>query len=162
MLGKSVLELGAGVGFDGVVAHAMGAKNVVITDGNTDVLQLAEKNIAVNCDSQDGRAVSTGQLRWNTEDEKAYKDTNWDYIFAADVTYLKKNRADLLASISNLSGQNTVTYISMEPRNVDEVNDVLKEAEAHGLRWTEEKLPVDPEKDMCGILCARMFSLRKL
>ena len=49
----------------------------------------------------------------------------------------------------------------MEPRNIGEVEGVLDEAIKHGLRWEEQKLPIDKEKTMCGIMCARLFVLTK-
>ena len=164
--GKSFLELGAGVGFDGLIACSMGSTDVVISDGNEDVLKLAEENIEINIAEARRSDIRTGRLRWNTDDEKGYlvspvKQEPWDYIVAADVTYLKKNRADLMASIAHLSGPKTVTLLSMEPRNVDEVADVLGEVERAGLHWREERLPVDPEKSQCSLLCARMFLLTK-
>ena len=164
--GKSLLELGAGVGFDGLIASSMGSSDVVISDGNEDVLKLADKNIAINIPEDRRGSIRTGRLRWNTDDENSFlvspvKKQPWDYIVAADVTYLKKNRADLLASIARLSGPNTVTLLSMEPRNVDEGVDVLQEVQRVGLRWTEQRLPVDPEKSQCNLLCARMFLLSK-
>ena len=112
---------GAGVGFEGIIANVLGASEVAITDGSEEVLHLADENIRLNWDSTDGSAVYTGRLRWNTDDEKQYLNKQWDYILAADVTYLKKNRADLIATIKHLSSPTTVTYLSMEPRSVDEV-----------------------------------------
>jgi hypothetical protein len=124
-------------------------------------LKLADENIDTNVAAEDRSKIRTARLRWNTDDEASFKEKSWDYIFAADVTYLKKNRPDLMASIAHLSGPNTVTFLSMEPRNVGEVEDVLALAEKNGLKWKEEKLPIDPIKEGCSLLCARMFSLTK-
>jgi predicted nicotinamide N-methyase len=165
MLGSSVLELGAGVGFTSLIANALGASEVVITDGNTDVLKVADFNIKTNAPESSISDLHTAQLRWNTEDEIPLKNSNkgrpWDYLIAADVTYLKKNRVDLITSISNLSGPNTVTMISMEPRNVGEIEDVLSIVEKQGLTWREEQLPIDKEKSQCNLMCARMFLISK-
>ena len=117
--------IGAGVGFEGIIANVLGASEVAITDGSEEVLHLADENIRLNWDSTDGSTVYTGRLRWNTDDEKQYLNKQWDYILAADVTYLKKNRADLIATIKHLSSPTTVTYLSMEPRSVDEVHTSL-------------------------------------
>lgn len=165
MSGSTLLELGAGVGFTSLIANALGATEVVITDGNTDVLKVADFNIEMNAPETKLPNLRTAQLRWNTEDEKALKSNKdgrpWDYIVAADVTYLKKNRVDLITSISNLSGPNTITMISMEPRNVGEVEDVIKIVESLGLSWREEQLPIDKVKSQCNLMCARMFLLTK-
>jgi predicted nicotinamide N-methyase len=165
MSGSTLLELGAGVGFTSLIANALGATEVVITDGNTDVLKVADYNIEMNAPETKLSNLRTAQLRWNTEDEKALKSNKdgrpWDYIVAADVTYLKKNRVDLITSIANLSGPNTLTMISMEPRNVGEVEDVIKIVESLGLSWREEQLPIDKVKSQCNLMCARMFLLTK-
>jgi predicted nicotinamide N-methyase len=165
MSGSSVLELGAGVGFTSLIANALGSSEVVITDGNSDVLKIADQNIKTNSPESDISNIRTAQLRWNTDDQIPFKNNHdgrpWDYIIAADVTYLKKNRFDLLTSIAYLSGPKTVTMISMEPRNVGEVEDVLAIAEAQGLSWKEKELPVDKVKSQCNLMCARMFVLTK-
>jgi predicted nicotinamide N-methyase len=159
-----VLELGAGVGFTSLIADALGASDVTITDGNEDVLRLADENIRVNVGKPHQESVRTARLRWNTEDEAAFtqREKPWDYIFASDVTYLKKNRADLIASIYHLSGPKTVTYVSMEPRRAGEVEEILGLAEAQGLTWKEENLSIDTIKQGCGLLCERMFSFTKV
>lgn len=165
---KSVLELGAGVGFTSLVSHAMGAKDVLITDGNEDVLKLANRNIDLNCDTSDPKAknVRTARLQWNTEDEKdnlisPLTGRSWDFIFASDVTYKKAAWGDLLACIGHLTGPNTKTILSMEPRNVGEVEGVMAEARKQGLQVKEETLPIDKESTMCGMMCARLFVLTK-
>lgn len=164
--GSSVIELGAGVGFTSLVAQALGSTDVVITDGNEDVLKLANTNIKINVPTEESNTIKTGRLRWNTEDELHYLASSsnkpWDYIIAADVTYLQKNRPLLFSTISKLSGPNTVTILSMEPRNVGEVEDVLEEAKKNGFTWKEEGLPVDPVKSQCSLLCARLFILSKV
>jgi len=161
MRDKSVLELGAGVGFSSLVANALGATNVVITDGNTDVLQIADKNIEINVDRNQRNNIRTAQLQWGTDDLKPFIDTNWDYILAADVTYKKTAWAPLMGSIAKLSGPNTVTLLSMEPRNIGEIEGILAEAELQGLQWTEQQLPIDKDKIQCNLLCGRLFLLTK-
>lgn len=160
--GKTVIELGAGVGYEGIIAHLLGAKEVAITDGSEEVLKLADENIAINCDISKS-PVYSGRLRWNTEDEKAFLQNGktWDIILASDVTYLQKNRADLMNSIVHLSGPQTVTYLSMEPRSVDEVKDTLAEATKAGLIYEETRSLVDADKIGCKLQCARIFALRK-
>ena len=110
-----VLELGGGVGFTGLVANALGAKEVWITDGDRDVLKLAERNMALNADSG---SVKVAQLRWSTDDELPFLSSKWDFILASDVTYKRSSWPDLIHCIYRLStpGQ-TKTILSMEPRN---------------------------------------------
>ena len=160
---KRVIELGAGIGFTSIIAKQLGAKEVVITDGDEGVLKIADRNIDLNLPSDKG--IKTGRLRWNTEDEKAFITTvgedPWDYIVIADCTYKKAAWADLVSSISHLSGPDTVTLVSGEPRSVGESEGFLEEVEKQGLQWKEEKLPVDPAKDKCNLQCPRLFAITK-
>ena len=55
----------------------------------------------------------------------------------------------------------TKTILSMEPRNIGEVEGVLAEAKKQGLQWEEQELPVDKEKTMCGFMCARLYVFTK-
>lgn len=42
---KNVVDIGCGVGFLGITCAMLGAKRVVLTDGNMDVLTMAQQNI---------------------------------------------------------------------------------------------------------------------
>ena len=86
----------------------------------------------------------------------------WDYIIIADCTYKKASWPDLISCIVHLSSSNTKTILAMEPRNVGEVEGVLKEAERQGLKWKEEKLPIDANVLQCSLSCARAFTLSKI
>ena len=88
--GKRVLELGAGAGFTSILAASLGAKQVVASDGNSRVLQLAEKNAAANLAPAELRAIDFSQLRWEDAADPSWKfeqGSNFDVILAADVTY---------------------------------------------------------------------------
>lgn len=157
--GKSVIELGAGVGYSSLIANILGASEVVITDGNEDVLKLADENVKNNLDVKPPTIVRTARLRWNTEDELNFKDRSWDYVLASDVTYKKSAWKDLLHTIAELSTENTKTILSMEPRNVGEVEGVLREAANFGLDSIEE--PLSRRGSVCNLLCPRLFILSK-
>ena len=160
---KRIIELGAGIGFTSLVAKELGAGEVVITDGDEVVLALADQNIRLNIPSDQLNTIKTGRLRWNTPDEANFIDEKktWDYILVADCTYKKAAWADLVSSIVHLSGPNTITLVSGEPKSVGEVDGFLAEAEKQGLTWHEESLPVDPVTDQCNLQCARLFSFVK-
>jgi len=157
-----VLELGAGVGFSSLVANSLGAAEVVITDGNEDVLKLADENIAVNVPRESAGVVRTARLRWNTDDEaallRAQDGAPWDFVLASDVTYRKAGWKDLTACISHLTGPTTKVILSMEPRNKGEVEGVLALLKDQGLVWKEADVPsADPAKTFCSPFCARLF-----
>lgn len=159
--GKTVIELGAGVGFGGLIANQLGARAVVITDGNQDVLKLANENIKINVQSDALSTVSTAQLRWGTDDIDSFARDQWDYVLASDVTYRKDSWPILMKTLADLATSKTTVLLSMEPRNVGEVEGVLAQAELHGLQWVEEKLPINPDTEQCSLLCARLFKLSK-
>jgi predicted nicotinamide N-methyase len=162
--GAKTVELGAGIGFTSLVANALGATDVTITDGDPDVLKLAEKNIDLNVEKTQLSQIKTARLRWSTEDETPFltSERPTDYIFISDCTYKKAAWKDLMGTVQRLSGPETKTILSMEPRNVGEVEGVLAEARAQGLTVSEERLPVDAKKTQCSLLCARLFTLSKL
>ena len=164
---RRVIELGAGIGFTSIIAKELGAGEVLVTDGDEGVLKIADTNIDLNFPSNaiTGTGIKTSILRWNTEDEKAFISAQgerpWDYILIADCTYKKAAWPDLVSSIAHLSGPNTVTIVSGEPRSVGEMEGFLAEVEKQGLLWKEEKLPIDPVKDQCNLQCPRLFAITK-
>ena len=48
---KRVIELGAGIGFTSIIAKQLGAAEVVITDGDEDVLKIADFGWSVHAPS---------------------------------------------------------------------------------------------------------------
>ena len=164
--GAKVVELGSGVGFTSIVAKFLGATDVTITDGNKEVLALANDNIDLNVASSQRGEIRTQQLRWSTSDETPFIESAREkpikFIIAADCTYKKAAWPQLLGTIARLSSPGvTKTFMSMEPRNIGEVEGLLAEAQKQGLQVIERQLPVDPVKSQCNLLCARLFELTK-
>ena len=185
-----VIELGGGIGFSSLIANALGATDVTITDGNNDVLKLAQKNIEINVPQHKRSQIRTAQLRWGTDDENNFisnnnnKDVNNinsnsnsnsnsggssngnvkapDFILVSDCTYKKAAWPDLIGTIYRLSDTHTRTILSMEPRNIGEVEGVIAEAKKQGLVVEEKQIPVDPIKSQCSLLCARLFEIKRI
>mmetsp|Transcript_16458 Transcript_16458/g.23408 ORF Transcript_16458/g.23408 Transcript_16458/m.23408 type:complete len:295 (-) Transcript_16458:147-1031(-) len=72
--GKNILELGAGLGLCGILANKIGARKVVMTDGDTDALSGMRQNVNLNtCTSDKDRLPSSNhslkchQLRWGQD-----------------------------------------------------------------------------------------------
>ena len=76
--GKRVLELGAGVGLPGLVAHSLGAE-VWLTDHDAGVLQIARDNARRN-GVGNIHAVTADWLNWTI-------DQQYDVILGADIVY---------------------------------------------------------------------------
>ncbi len=72
--GKRVLELGAGLGLCGIACHYLGAKRVLLTDGDTDVLENLRHNVSLNLLSprEDGKNDNGGDD--DSESGGEYKD----------------------------------------------------------------------------------------
>lgn len=87
--GKSVLELGAGVGLPGVVARHLGAEPVRQTDHITEALELCRLNAAANGVSGIELALANWDA-WN--DSRSY-----DLIIGSDVIYERQAHAALAA-----------------------------------------------------------------
>ena len=110
---KRVLELGAGLGLCGIVAHKLGASEVCLTDGDANVLKNLRYNVKANVTANDDDECSTvtcPQLIWdhNIEqflDSQQQKQKGidgrryYDLIMAADVAYMSKSIEPLLKTV---------------------------------------------------------------
>lgn len=75
MESDNILELGSGLGKCGLVAyHALNARygNTVLTDGDTNTMQLLQKNVAFNTSHEDGNRISCQQLKWGRRNAKTF------------------------------------------------------------------------------------------
>ena len=98
--GKTVLELGCGLGLASLAALKLGARLVYATDGSVTTVELASHNVLSNANQQeltsDFRAgFSAGVLRWGNEYdmERALAVTGglgFDIIIGVDVLYGNK------------------------------------------------------------------------
>mmetsp|Transcript_5561 Transcript_5561/g.8124 ORF Transcript_5561/g.8124 Transcript_5561/m.8124 type:complete len:265 (+) Transcript_5561:95-889(+) len=143
MKGKKVLELGAGLGLCGLLAYFLGARQVVLTDGDTDVLANMRDNVASNTlnEHKSENTISCHQLRWG----KSNHDTEvlathfgkFDIILASDVIYMEEAIEPLFDTIMELltMKKNGMVWLSYARRNVG-IDAVLSCAQRHGLQWT--------------------------
>jgi len=81
--GKSVLELGAGVGLPSIVVAKLGASDVVMTD-MVQLLELGTRNAEAN-DVID--KVEVLELDWDKPEASPVHGRHFDYVIAADVIY---------------------------------------------------------------------------
>lgn len=106
--GRSVLELGCGVGLLGLVAKLAGARHVVLTDADPLVLSLCKHNLQLNhrisagAADVEGTALATApidvrQLDWRDESalDGALPKGGVDVVLAADVVYEEGVSANL-------------------------------------------------------------------
>lgn len=103
--GRSVIELGAGVGMASVAA-ARGGASVVATDYSTEALRFVTYNALRN-----GVALDTGRLDWRL----VRGDEKFDIVIAADVLYERVNLLPIITAIETLLAPGGVAYIA-DPR----------------------------------------------
>eukprot|EP00039_Didymoeca_costata_P029814 m.26525 g.26525 ORF g.26525 m.26525 type:complete len:322 (-) comp7805_c0_seq1:133-1098(-) len=90
-VGKRVLELGCGVGLNGIACAKMGCASVVLTDYEDSILQNTQRNVESN---NVVNVASVSKLDWrsisHTESENSERvvpEKDFDIVIAADVIY---------------------------------------------------------------------------
>ncbi|KAF9618442.1 hypothetical protein IFM89_001165, partial [Coptis chinensis] len=99
---KRILELGAGYGLAGlVIAASTDAEEVVISDGNPQVVDYIQRNIHANSGAFTETRVKSMLLHWNQEDVSNVLNT-FDIIIASDCTFFKEYHDGLAQTIKSL------------------------------------------------------------
>jgi predicted nicotinamide N-methyase len=140
---KSVLELGAGLGICGILAHKLDASVVVLTDGDTNTLQALRQNVALNTESNvPSSIIQCKQLRWGKHlDEFASSCiSKYQVIIGSDVVYAQDQLEPLFDTVSNLLDTNGTFLLAFTRRNVS-IDCVLDCATIYGFSWTEPDSP---------------------
>ncbi|KAG1706658.1 hypothetical protein DVH05_027510 [Phytophthora capsici] len=143
---RDVIELGAGCGLCGLVAAALGAKSVVLTDEYPDLL---ERNIANNCHLWAGReadgspVASSGELEWGVNESIAPFVHKFDTMLGSEITQLGRSlHAPLLETIRSVlrPGAMSVALLSMDAcrATCEGVCDVKKCTASHFVRTAKD------------------------
>jgi predicted nicotinamide N-methyase len=93
--GRSVLELGCGLGLPSIVAALAGAR-VLATDWSADAVAFTAANA-----SRNGAPLRTAACSW-TEPAPVLAGAPWDLVLAADVLYEARNTPQLLELLPRL------------------------------------------------------------
>mmetsp|Transcript_1227 Transcript_1227/g.2485 ORF Transcript_1227/g.2485 Transcript_1227/m.2485 type:complete len:304 (-) Transcript_1227:23-934(-) len=144
--GQRVLELGAGLGLNGVLAHRLGADSVVITDGDSDAMVELRKNIAVNrIQNDEEKTLSAAQLIWGLESSEVFLDiiakasssSQFSIIIASDVIYAPIVIDPLFETVRTLLQKpNGEFWMAFAVRKVPvKIDFVLQKARDHGFRY---------------------------
>ncbi|KAI4173737.1 MAG: hypothetical protein LQ343_002740 [Gyalolechia ehrenbergii] len=114
--GKSVLELGAGLGFLSILCGThLGARHVLVTDGSEAVIDLAQGNVELN--GVDG-LVETSVLKWGDSriDEVLVEESGmiwFDLVLGADILYDPRDFPALITTMHDLFDLNSELQILM-------------------------------------------------
>ena len=128
---RTVIELGAGTGAVGLVAAALAAKHVVLSDAESEVtldgeersrLAMLADNIHLN--GENAAAMSVEPLRWGDQSHLRAISTRWptgfETIVASDCLYSPRSYDALEATILGLAAADCHVVLSYPVRNGEE------------------------------------------
>lgn len=129
VVGRAVLELGAGIGMLGVTIAAR-AKRVVITDINAGVLRVAALNAYVN----KAQNVEMARLAFGRESAPAFRAVHglFDVIVGADIIYAISNVRPMFESVDELLSKSGLFCLGFIDRNENFAIEISTMAEKHG------------------------------
>ncbi|XVF18039.1 hypothetical protein REPUB_Repub10bG0177100 [Reevesia pubescens] len=131
---KRVIELGSGYGLAGLaIAAATEALEVVISDGNPQVVDYIQHNIKINSGAFGDTRVKSMKLHWHQK-EISNLSHIFDVIVASDCTFFKEFHKDL-ARITQLLLKNDgpSEAIFFSPKRGNSLDKFLEEIEENGL-----------------------------
>lgn len=115
--GKTIVELGAGMGLCGMIAYKKGASKVVLTDGDTDTLRNMRSNISSNVDEKAiaKEDIICKQLLWgkNVESFRSkWTNDGFDIVMGGDIAYAQSSLQILFETATGLlSNASTACFI---------------------------------------------------
>lgn len=113
--GKTMLELGAGMGICSLIGATYGLARIVVSDGNSDALNFINANIHLN-----GLAnfVSATQLDLNKPENRSRFSERFDFICASELLYLESLHKPILKFMDhNLKSGGKALFCSDYKRN---------------------------------------------
>lgn len=141
---KTVVELGSGAALASIAAAKLGAKQVLATDGNPNVVELANRNIQRN---QVEDKVEATTLQWSFLDAVDYVDVA-DVVIGSDLTYNSGTWRVLAETFSTiLKPGGVVLYLTLGHAgfNVEgELNGFLSVVQSEGLELVGESDAASP------------------
>ncbi|KAK6288199.1 hypothetical protein POUND7_014378 [Theobroma cacao] len=134
---KRVIELGSGYGLAGLaIAAATEALEVVISDGNPQVVDYIQHNINMNSGAFGDTRVKSMNLHWHQKEISNLSHT-FDVIVASDCTFFKEFHKDL-ARITQLLLKNAgpSEAIFFSPKRGNSLDKFLEEIQDNGLLFS--------------------------
>ncbi|KAJ8764270.1 hypothetical protein K2173_006010 [Erythroxylum novogranatense] len=133
---KRVIELGSGYGLAGlVIAATTEALEVVISDGNPQVVDYIQQNIDSNTGVFSRTKVKSMALHWE-QDISRISDT-FDVIIASDCTFFKEFHKGLACTLKLLLTDNGPSEaIFFSPKRGDSLDKFLETIQEYGFRYS--------------------------
>ncbi|CAN0918766.1 Calmodulin-lysine N-methyltransferase [Linum grandiflorum] len=134
---KRVIELGAGYGLAGLVIAAISeASEVVISDGNPQVVDYIQRNIDANSGAFGDTKVTAVTLHWG-EEVASHMSNSFDVIVASDCTFFKDFHKSLASAVKLLlRNESTSEAIFISPQRGNSLNKFLDIVEETGLHFS--------------------------
>ncbi|KAL2517943.1 S-adenosyl-L-methionine-dependent methyltransferase superfamily protein [Abeliophyllum distichum] len=134
---KRVIELGSGYGLAGlVIATVTDPLEVVISDGNPQVVDYIQRNIDANSVSFCGTNVTSMMLHWDHYEVPSISGT-FDIVIASDCTFFKEFHKGLVQTIRCLlKEEGPSEAILFSPKRGDSLDKFLVEVKDSGLHFT--------------------------
>lgn len=173
---KRILELGAGLGLCGILAHHLSSFRdsgscsdsndedslVMLTDGDTDVLAHLRDNVKKNANTELGH-ISCHQLLWGSETSKSFLENHcnrktFDVLLAADIVYSPVIIQPLWETVKTLLSRDTGIFLLAYTQRVLHVSfeeDVLSAAQEAGFSYVGPKQWESPIDKTEGIYIFR-------
>lgn len=140
--GKSIIELGSGLGLIGILASYLTDKKVVITDGDDDTIDLLVANCKLN---GVGDRVECRKLLWGVDLHQI--EDKFDVVLGADIIYEQEHVVSLFEtakyllkpgrrSVGNGGKAMSEFLLAYTKRNVS-IDYVLDTAKGFGFEWEE-------------------------
>ncbi|KAI3981595.1 hypothetical protein MKX01_007515 [Papaver californicum] len=131
---KRIIELGAGYGLAGlVIAAATDVSEVVISDGNPQVVNYIQRNINANSAAFADSKVKSMMLHWNQEQDPEVLD-KFDIIVASDCTFFKEFHKGLAKTVrSLLKSSKASEAIFLNPKRGNSLDKFLEKVNEIGM-----------------------------
>ncbi|XP_018628185.1 calmodulin-lysine N-methyltransferase isoform X1 [Nicotiana tomentosiformis] len=138
---KSVIELGSGYGLAGLaVAMTTEALEVIISDGNPQVVGYIQHNINANFGGFGSTEVKPLMLHWGLDKDSNFSN-KFDIIIASDCTFFKEFHPELVQTIKLLLKREVSSEaILFSPKRGDSLDKFLLKVKDSGLRFSVDEI----------------------
>jgi len=165
--GKTILDLGAGTGIMSIGMSVLGAEFIVSTDGSQRVVELAQENIE-RYRKENGGQFCVKLYLWGDEDSSRSllaetKEGKYDVILVSDCVLPKLYPIEpLIEAFHQLSGPNTIIYLSYEHRYFPEYDPRTKFRELVERKGFEMKVvPKEEHDEMYSVDDIQIWKLQR-